>query len=66
MCVARADFRGTEPNAGRQAKQLETERFEHGGEERVLLEAISAAPRCHQLGLQVGEVQRDSATEQDV
>ena len=63
---ARADLGGTELNPGRQATQLESERFEHGGEKSVLFEAISAPPRRDELRLDIGEVERDAATEEDV
>ncbi len=63
---ARPYFGRTETDSRRQATQGESERLEHGGEKRVMLKAIAAASRGHELRLQIAQVERDAATEHDI
>lgn len=48
-----------------QGARLETRRLQRGGQQGVPLEAITAAPGVHQLGLDVGDVQPDGPAQQD-
>ena len=53
-------------NARGEARDRETERFEHRLEERVLLEAIAAAPAGDELCLKRRKIERNGAAEQRV
>jgi len=53
-------------HARRQPRDREPDLLQHGGEERVLLEAVSAARAVHQLRLQRRQVQPDRPPEEDI
>ncbi len=55
-----------EPHARRERRHAEAEVREHGGEERVLLEAVAAAPCPDEFGFERREVEPDRAAEEDV
>jgi hypothetical protein len=53
-------------HARRQPRDAVAQRLEHRAEERILLEAITAAPAAHQLGHDARQIDRDAPPEQDV
>ena len=65
--LARSDGTGREQNhARRMQKRAEAELLEDGGEQRGLLEAITAAPATDELFLEMPQIQKYRTAEQDV
>ena len=63
---SRQDPRRAEAHTRGEQCHLETEGTQRGGEQRVLLEAIAAAPAVHELGLQAGKIDADRPAEEDI
>ena len=61
-----SDDRRADAHAGGEPRHREPQLVEHGGEERILLEAVAAAPTCHQLCLEAREVEQDRPAKLDV
>ena len=63
---SRQDPRRAEAYTRGEQCHLEPEGTQRGGEQRVLLEAIAAAPAVHELGLQAGKIDADRPAEEDI
>ena len=63
---ARSNFICAKANTCRQTRNGKTEPLESRRQQRVLFEAISAAPIAHEFGLQTSQIEQNRFAEEDV